>query len=351
MEISPFTTGETEVEAQAIFIIDDANQGVVRPMPLPENTGVARAVAITTQLERDHHLALQLSGNTQPREDLRLSEDFQPNNDWAMMSHFNPMEIENSAPSTVTQTHTTSGFDVMEDDSFDMIEFIASSRIRQCLTFNTCLVIIYFILLVAMIATGGFATQAENPIIGPPVTTLIKFQAKQASLMVYKNQWLRIIFSMFLHSGIFHFLPIALIQLRVGGYLNLVFGTPVYMGIAAVSGIFGNMLGCCASPSSVAVGSQGALMGLLMAWLTYVFFRWPHIDDRFHKARNRQVLVALGCILILFVMSFEPFIDFVTIIGGAIQVLRPALYVCVIDDLMTLSYNIHMHTYTNQLNS
>jgi membrane associated rhomboid family serine protease len=42
-----------------------------------------------------------------------------------------------------------------------------------------------------------------------------------------------------LHGGIWHILPNLFIQLRVGGYLNLVFGTPMFFLIYFISGTVG----------------------------------------------------------------------------------------------------------------
>jgi membrane associated rhomboid family serine protease len=84
---------------------------------------------------------------------------------------------------------------------------------------------------------------------------------------VYKNQWWRLLSSIMLHGGIFHIIPNGAIQvstgvsrqlllaktvfsllvflclkLRVGGYLNLVYGTPKWFFIYFISGIFGEMM-------------------------------------------------------------------------------------------------------------
>ena len=53
---------------------------------------------------------------------------------------------------------------------------------------------------------------------------------------VYEKQWWRLLSAIVLHGGVWHILPNAIIQLRVGGYLNLVFGTPMWFMIYFTAG-------------------------------------------------------------------------------------------------------------------
>ena len=47
---------------------------------------------------------------------------------------------------------------------------------------------------------------------------------------------------MVLHAGVIHLLSNVLIQLRIGGYLNLVYGTWKWLLIYIGSGLFGELL-------------------------------------------------------------------------------------------------------------
>ena len=71
---------------------------------------------------------------------------------------------------------------------------------------------------------------------------MVRFGAKESALIVDKNQWWRLISSIMLHAGFLHIIPNVAIQLRIGGYLNLIYGTPKWMWIYFVSGIFGEMM-------------------------------------------------------------------------------------------------------------
>ena len=77
-----------------------------------------------------------------------------------------------------------------------------------------------------------------------------------------------------LHAGVMHIITNVFIQLRVGGYLNLVFGTFEWLTIYFASGIFGNICSCIFLSDSVGVGSSGAVLGMLCSWLVWIVFRW-----------------------------------------------------------------------------
>eukprot|EP00981_Chlorochromonas_danica_P002661 scaffold521_cov177-Ochromonas_danica.AAC.15 len=172
-------------------------------------------------------------------------------------------------------------------------------------------------LLIAMIQVDGY--DSHNSVIGPPVYSMVRFGAKEAGLIVVKNEWWRLISCIMLHAGIFHLLPNVAIQLRVGGYLNLVYGTPKWLFIYLASGIFGAMMSCIFLPSSVGVGSSGALMGMLSSWVVWIIFRWKKIPPECKKQRNCQLLIVTAAIVVTLATSAMPNVDWAAHVGGAIQ--------------------------------
>lgn len=125
-----------------------------------------------------------------------------------------------------------------------------------------------------MVQDDGYAPKSENPLLGPPATTMVRYGAKQAGLIKYKSEWWRLLSAVMLHAGIMHIVTNVFIQFRVGGYLELIFGTFEWAIIYFASGIFGNICSCIFLSDSVGVGSSGAVLGMLCAWLVWIIFRW-----------------------------------------------------------------------------
>eukprot|EP01034_Spumella_vulgaris_P033822 gene33822-41725_t len=206
------------------------------------------------------------------------------------------------------------------DGDFNEKEYRASrSCRRQLLTISFLIVVVQVALMIAMIQIAGYAPKSENPVIGPPVYIMVRFGAKEAGLIVEKKEWWRLGSSIMLHAGIFHILPNIAIQLRVGGYLNLVYGTPKWLWIYVVSGVFGEMCSCLFIPDSVGVGSSGALMGMLSSWIVWIVFRWKKIPHECKKQRNCQLFVVFASVVITLATSFTPNVDWAAHAGGTVQ--------------------------------
>lgn len=65
-----------------------------------------------------------------------------------------------------------------------------------------------------MIIQDGWASSTDNPVVGPPVYTMVRFGAKETGLIVLRKQWWRIISPTMLHAGILHIAPNVLIQVH-----------------------------------------------------------------------------------------------------------------------------------------
>jgi membrane associated rhomboid family serine protease len=63
-----------------------------------------------------------------------------------------------------------------------------------------------------MVQDDGYAPHSENPLYGPPATTMVRYGAKQAALIKYRTEWWRIISSVMLHAGIVHIVSNVFIQ-------------------------------------------------------------------------------------------------------------------------------------------
>lgn len=334
---------ENEVTAQAVFFVEDSQRGTVRPMAPSDSIPRVNAVEIVSQVDQDHRLALQLSRERPSRNDRegssaryevvardpemgRIERDLlqwsaNPRNravegrdaDWTLARSLQVMEFEMANDPANREPE----YESIEDRDFLEKEYRASSFCRQLNTTSTFVCLAQIIVFIATICIDGFASTSENPMMGPPLIVLVRFGAKQAGIMLYHKQWWRSLSAIFLHAGILHLLPNVLIQLRVGGYLNIIFGTPQWLWIYFSSGVFGYLCSCIFEPNTVGVGSSGALLGMLMAWVVWIIFRWRKIPVRFHKQRNCQLTVVVVSIVITLGMSFAKYVDWAAHFGGA----------------------------------
>jgi membrane associated rhomboid family serine protease len=190
---------------------------------------------------------------------------------------------------------------------FDRKEVRASKCKKQLLTCSTFICIIQIALLIAMIQDDGYAPTSENPMYGPSGYTLVRYGAKDAALIKYKNEWWRLITPIFLHAGIIHLLSNVAIQVRVGGYLELVYGSPIWLFIYFSSGIYGNMLSCIFLPDSVGIGSSGAVLGMLTSWIVWILFRWKKTPPEHKGHRNCQLLVVTAAVAMTLAFSFTDY--------------------------------------------
>ena len=103
-------------------------------------------------------------------------------------------------------------------------------------TISTFLCLVQIGMLVAMVQDDGYAPKSENPMYGPSAYTLVRYGAKVAVLIKYEHEWWRLVSPIFLHAGVIHIISNVGIQLRVGGYLELVFGRASWLFIYFSSG-------------------------------------------------------------------------------------------------------------------
>ena len=198
-------------------------------------------------------------------------------------------------------------------------EVRGSSCWRQMKTISTLLCVLQILVLVFTIEDDGMAPLNVNSMYGPYPTTLVRWGAKDAALIHYRGEWWRLFSPIMLHAGIIHLVSNVFIQLRVGGYLNLVFGNKAWLLIYILSGVYGNMLSCVMLTDSIGVGSSGALLGIVAAWIVWIIFRWNKIPENNRSQRNCQLLMVTGAVVATLTMSFSDLVDYAAHFGGAIQ--------------------------------
>jgi membrane associated rhomboid family serine protease len=201
---------------------------------------------------------------------------------------------------------------------FERKEYHASGCSNQLQTISTFICFAQIVIFIVMLETEGVAPSSENPMYGPSGLALVKWGAKDAALIIYRHQWWRLFTPIILHAGVIHLLSNVLIQLRIGGYLNLVFGSARWVWIYFISGVFGNMCSCLFLPNTVGVGSSGALLGILAAWIVWIVFRWNKIPEEAKPQRNCQMVMVCVAVGMTLALSFTPLIDWAAHFGGAL---------------------------------
>ena len=139
--------------------------------------------------------------------------------DWTLARALQSMEIEIAN-------------EIADGEAFEDVERKASSWRNQLFTASAFICLVQVAVMIAMWIDGGVASQSVNPMIGPSPAVLVRWGAKEMSLMVYEGEWWRLVSPIGLHAGLWHILCNVFIQLRIGGYLNLLWGTPVRYSIS-----------------------------------------------------------------------------------------------------------------------
>lgn len=173
-------------------------------------------------------------------------------------------------------------------------------------------------LVIVSLCFRGFAPTSENPMLGPWPDTLNLLQAKNAAEVVFNFQVWRFITPIFLHAGIIHLATNLAMQLRMGLYLEIAWGTRRWLYIYFGSGILASIWSCVLKPDQLGVGASGALMGVMGAWLAELVIKWSDTSDGQQSNRMFQFVMCFINILIIIGFSFVPFIDWAAHIFGLI---------------------------------
>lgn len=81
------------------------------------------------------------------------------------------------------------------------------------------------------------------------------------------------------------------------------------------------MLSCIFLPDSVGIGSSGAVLGMLTAWIVWILFRWGKVPAESRGLRNCQLIVVTAAVVLTLAFSFTDF--------GAWMLCLPTKSLCV----------------------
>lgn len=181
--------------------------------------------------------------------------------------------------------------------------------------------VLQFLLWIVSLCFRGFAPTSVNPMLGPWPDTLNLLQAKNAAEILYNYQLWRLVMPIFLHAGLIHLATNLAMQLRMGLFLEVSWGTARFLQIYFGSGILASAFSAVTIPDKIGVGASGALMGVMGAWFVQLLMTWGEGPDHVQQARSFQFIMCVVNIFVIIGFSFVPFVDWAAhlfgLVGGA----------------------------------
>lgn len=152
----------------------------------------------------------------------------------------------------------------------------------------------------------------DDNYIQPTVGSLLDWGANFSGLTL-KQDWWRLITSMFLHGGALHLLFNMYALLSVGIILEAVLGHLIFFGYYLIAGIGASLVSLICSNFIVSVGASGAIFGLIGFYFIYIV-----LQSRPWEKQSKGILTSLIITIVINIaIGFSiPFIDNAAHIGG-----------------------------------
>lgn len=124
-------------------------------------------------------------------------------------------------------------------------------------------------------------------------TALLTFGAKFNYLIIFDNQWWRLITAAFVHIGFTHLLLNGISIYFMGSELELLLGKVKFAAIYLLAALGGNLFSYAFNPLSLSAGASTAIFGLFASFiaLSYIF---PQSQALKARATNFLVLILIN---------------------------------------------------------
>jgi len=181
-------------------------------------------------------------------------------------------------------------------------------------TFILWVSVVDICMFIVELGIGGFASPAENQMLGPPTATMYLLGGKWAPGILPPGwQLYRLIVPIFLHAGFIHIIMNLFFQLRIGLNMELRYGMAKIVTVYILSGIGGNIFSCVCRPFSLGVGASGALYGLVGVYTAHIIMNWSTLAPQ-EKCMSLYFLFTM--LFATMMLGLWPVIDIFAHIGG-----------------------------------
>lgn len=225
----------------------------------------------------------------------------------------NPQEFEMELPINYCKLYAYSCFPCFIPPPCN-----AANSHRYCLAMASAsfiISVIDVIMLIVELALGGFESPKYNWTLGPTSEAMIKLGCKDASRIKNDYELWRLFTPIFLHGGFIHLIMNLGMQLKLGMMIERRWNTLRWLIVYFASGIIANCYSIMCYPKTLGVGASGALLGLFGGFFVDILLNKKQFQLNTWLSLIGQLLIS---IVIIFIFSFAPGVDFVAHIFGFI---------------------------------
>lgn len=170
---------------------------------------------------------------------------------------------------------------------------------------TSILLVINLTMVIIMLKNGGFE---EN---------LIKYGGLVPFLVTERQEYYRLVMSMFLHANLLHFLSNAIVLFFLGSNLERILGPFRYVVLYFFSGIVSSLTVLLFSnPLSVTIGASGAIFGVMGALLILSFTKPRWFSEQGIKSIRQLMVLNLVFTFIVNQISVEGHLG--GLVGGSL---------------------------------
>ena len=164
--------------------------------------------------------------------------------------------------------------EIRKETYFDTLKyFVCPNFSKNSFTFQITIldIIIYFITILFGIK------RSPTELLAPTFNTLDTFGMKYP-IKIYNGQLHRLILFGLLHANLTHLISNMISQIILGNYLEQITGKKIMIILYILSNIGGGFFSCVLN-NNPGVGASVAILGILGAYIGYMFMNWNYIDS------------------------------------------------------------------------